>query len=693
MDRSHAASTEERGLGGVDGAAGGARFALGGSRERNTPVVVGGPVQERHRNSSVPTATDRPLRAVRADIVSLKSRSRQSDDTSRPIWQEVGMAQFVPTIPECVARDGWLNAGEIRVAEALASLDDDWTVYVQPRLGMDIPDFVALHDRYGVCAIEVKDWAFGKFRNVNGVVEYRRGGVWNSVKQHPRLQVHRYQSSIFESCFAQPDHGRLIPPSVRSMVVLLNHPTKNANEVLRRKRGAAGERAAVRGEEFFDAVESQLVGKAPVKPPADSMAKLRAHLDSATYVSRLLSPEPLSEGARNIAKNPNGATMRRVRGSAGCGKTYGLAARAAALAAEGQSVLVLSYNVTLTHYLRKLVARHSASYGSDPTKVTCIHFHGYCGRLVEEAKARGVAMTVADGTKGPDTVIRQAISASEQDVRLPYDAILVDEGQDFELDWWNLLRQQVRPGGEMLLVADPTQNIYGQAAWTDEDHMLGAGFSGPWTMLDACYRLPNDMVGAIATFGRDFVGGDIVGPTPRPIDGMLPFIDSPTVARWQNVRSSRELPEIAAKFAADLAGCPERLDPSDIVLLCETHEQGLLAVRQLEKLGHEVHHMFAKDKDERKLRKQRFWADAPGIKACTVHSFKGWESRAVVLCIGDRKDSARLAYVAMTRLQADAGGRSAYIGVVNANRELNDFRTSFRYGVPLPPPDDDTRVA
>ena len=290
-------------------------------------------------------------------------------------------------------------------------------------------------------------------------------------------------------------------------------------------------------------------------------------------------------------------------------------------------------------------------------------------------------------------MIRRAISASEQDVRLSYDAILVDEGQDFELDWWNLLRAQVRPGGEMLLVADPTQNIYDQAAWTDEDQMLGAGFSGPWTKLDGCYRLPTDMVGAIGTFGREFVDGDVVGPTPRPTDGMLPFVDSPTERRWQNVHSARDLPEFAAKFAADLAGRGGGLDPSDIVVLCESHDQGLLAVSHLERLGHEVHHVFAKDPVERSRRKHRFWADAPGIKACTVHSFKGWESRAVVLCIGNQKNSARLAYVAMTRLQADPGGRPAFIGVVNSNPKLNEFRDSFKYGAPLPPPDAATQVA
>ena len=148
------------------------------------------------------------------------------------------MACLVPSMQESFARSKWLNAGEVRVAKALADLDDGWTVYVQPRLGMDIPDLVALHDRYGVCAIEVKDWAFGKYRNTNGVVEYRDGIGWKAVEQHPRLQASRYRSAMFENSFAQPEDGRPVPPSVRLIVVLLNHPTKQAEEVLRVSRNA-----------------------------------------------------------------------------------------------------------------------------------------------------------------------------------------------------------------------------------------------------------------------------------------------------------------------------------------------------------------------------------------------------------------------------------------------------------------------
>ena len=83
-----------------------------------------------------------------------------------------------------------------------------------------------------------------------------------------------------------------------------------------------------------------------------------------------------------------------------------------------------------------------------------------------------------------------------------YDALLVDEGQDFNLDWWNVLRKAIRPGGEYILVADETQDLYERAQyWTDRT-MSGAGFpNGRWAHLTASYRLPPKLIPLL----RDFI--------------------------------------------------------------------------------------------------------------------------------------------------------------------------------------------
>ena len=74
--------------------------------------------------------------------------------------------------------------------------------------------------------------------------------------------------------------------------------------------------------------------------------------------------------------------------------------------------------------------------------------------------------------------------ADDGRVNMPkYDAILVDEGQDFRPSWWQTLRLALKDGGEMVLVADKTQNIYATAAAWTEDTMANAGFKGPWAEL------------------------------------------------------------------------------------------------------------------------------------------------------------------------------------------------------------------
>jgi len=103
------------------------------------------------------------------------------------------VAVLIPSLDDLSQLVTPLNPGELCVARALSMLDDDWTVYVQPRLGQDIPDLVAVHDRYGVCAIEVKNWARSGYRpTVSGAIEYQCGGTgWSQSKEMPRYQAYR----------------------------------------------------------------------------------------------------------------------------------------------------------------------------------------------------------------------------------------------------------------------------------------------------------------------------------------------------------------------------------------------------------------------------------------------------------------------------------------------------------------------
>ena len=79
-----------------------------------------------------------------------------------------------------------LNIGERQVLDCLASLDDAWIIYVQPRLGLDQPDFITAHPTFGVCAVEVKDWAPAAYRqDGGGHIEMRRQGGWGAPMRLP----------------------------------------------------------------------------------------------------------------------------------------------------------------------------------------------------------------------------------------------------------------------------------------------------------------------------------------------------------------------------------------------------------------------------------------------------------------------------------------------------------------------------
>ena len=121
------------------------------------------------------------------------------------------------------------------------------------------------------------------------------------------------------------------------------------------------------------------------------------------------------------------------------------------------------------------------------------------------------------------------------------------------------------------------------------------------------------------------------------------------------------------------------------------------AVLMLEAAGYPVHHIFGRDDPSKNRRKRRFWPDAPGVKGCTVHSFKGWETPALVMGIGIDAKSKRLAYVAMTRIRVGGPGRPAYVSVINSDLRIAGFDSVFRQwatpSIPLwAPPRADDRI-
>jgi hypothetical protein len=79
---------------------------------------------------------------------------------------------------------------------------------------------------------------------------------------------------------------------------------------------------------------------------------------------------------------------------------------------------------------------------------------------------------------------------------------------------------------------------------------------------------------------------------------------------------------------------------------------------------------------DRKLERQQklyFFKGDARVKATTIHSFKGWEGRHLVVAIGNGEGQrARSAvYTALTRLKRHPGG--SHLTVVCTSTELEEF--------------------
>jgi hypothetical protein len=107
-----------------------------------------------------------------------------------------------------------------------------------------------------------------------------------------------------------------------------------------------------------------------------------------------------------------------------------------------------------------------------------------------------------------------------------------------------------------------------------------------------------------------------------------------------------------------------------LILLMPNHLLGLECVAIIEKNEFNVMHIFSVDKKEQKPKKMTFFMGDSRIKACTIHSFKGWEGRYMVIAITEETNLS-LAYVAMSRLKRHVNG--SYLTVVCSNPNLRDF--------------------
>ena len=191
----------------------------------------------------------------------------------------------------------------------------------------------------------------------------------------------------------------------------------------------------------------------------------------------------------NLAKQI-GDKNRLIRGVAGSGKTLILASRAKMLSKEHPDwkILILCYNISLANGIQQMVT-HMLNEPEDLFDYDFTSETVETPRVNKNVMVRNFHAWLKNDLKIREQQIPTIISKLENnEAILPkYDAILIDEGQDFEGDWLRLVSLLINEDTQsLLLVEDRAQTIYKRKRSYVQD--TGLDFRGRSRILSINYR-------------------------------------------------------------------------------------------------------------------------------------------------------------------------------------------------------------
>jgi superfamily I DNA/RNA helicase len=332
---------------------------------------------------------------------------------------------------------------------------------------------------------------------------------------------------------------------------------------------------------------------------------------------------------------------RLVRGVAGSGKTIVLMCRARHLYElhPDWRILVLCFNRVLAEHLSRTI-------GADD-RLQVLTFHAWCSRELRRANVpmppapeRGQAWH--EYWEQVPTLLLDAYATGQARAGT-YQAIVVDEGQDFANEWYRVILKALDPASNSLFVAvDSSQNIYNRkTSWRElgvqvagHSRVLRVNYRNTRPILDAAYRMISEL-DSRSNAARD-QSEDYVTPD-RALRGGSP----PQVHRHSSLAVARRFTRawIQARLDRGVA-------PHDILVLGLSRPTMESLTGWLEEEGLSACFLLTEQ--------------LPGaVRLSTIHSAKGLDGACVLLFSahelegrGD-EEARRLLYIGMTRAREE----------------------------------------
>ncbi len=395
------------------------------------------------------------------------------------------MAKIYPERFPQWAKDDPKRSAERRVYKAVSMLPDEYTVFYStawqvrdPRSGAQDgeADFIIAHPEMGAMILEVKGGGIRYDPQEMQWYSLDRSNVEHSIKD-PVQQVRKSKDALISKLRELPKWGgryltiayMLVFPDVRISNVALRPDLPRALLIDSEDLAHIAERVEAGFEWCYG--EEKRRGALGV----DGVRLLESFLARSFTLRSRLGVELEQDEARILELTERQMSFlhfiqshRRalIEGCAGSGKTTLALEKARQLSEQGFDTLLLCFNVPLAEYLRQRV----------PAGVDVFHFHGLCKHLRAEMVRLGLLnlenekqydqLTYLDEQYINDQLLPELLLQAVLELGPLYDAIIVDEGQDFRDEWWEIIIELLRDkdNGIWYVFFDNNQNIYNRHA-------------------------------------------------------------------------------------------------------------------------------------------------------------------------------------------------------------------------------------
>jgi hypothetical protein len=520
------------------------------------------------------------------------------------------MAKMYPKqLPESVIQNP-KRAAEQRVYQALNDLDDrflvlysvGWQARIRDSEAKDgEADFVIAHPDLGVLVMEVKGGGIAYNAQTDEWSSRDRNGEVHPIK-NPIKQARANRYALFHKLCDMPGWDRNRWLTIGQVVAFPDVSTEDQSLRLDMPREIIFDHRDL--QDIEDAVQRSFKHYAAQdgregKLGCDRLEIVEDLLASSIQLRTPLGVELEREDEQLITLTERQlllldylSTRRRaaIKGCAGSGKTMLAIEKARRLTKQGFDVLLTCYNQPLAKYLEQRVSDN----------IYVMHFHRLCKTMAREAEV------VIGGMENYPDALLEAIDK----VGPRFDAVVVDESQDFEETWWLPLISLLRDpdAGICYVFFDDNQNLY-----QGQDIIPGVVDEAPFPLTENC-RNTQRIHQVVSSFYHASDSLRCPGPNGRPVEQYSYRGDH---------HQTRILGKLLHKLVVD-----EKISIEDIVLLTP-RSQGRSLLKEGTKLG-------------RFILTTNYPPPPNHIQVSSVHRFKGLERRVVILAEIDRVASPQL---------------------------------------------------